>query len=154
MTTWRVLPLCLSALVLTAGLSHAGPILTLEGDGFVMRWEAFDLTPEDLAVLAERRDHGWHLGWFKKRLRDLPDPAEPDFTPGGTGWPDFPVIPGTEPGLETGGAPPILPADQSAAPEAVPVSEPSSMALVGTGLFLLARRVRSKLSRKSGPLNG
>src|SRR5688500_3097385 len=48
-------------------ITDLAPLLV--GDGFIL-YGGYTLTLDDLAVLSGRDDNGWHLGWFKKNLRD------------------------------------------------------------------------------------
>jgi len=65
----------------------------LGGDGFMLHG-GYTLSFADLAVLAATDDNGWHLGWFKKKLRS----GDGSFD--GIDWPrgenpltPFPIIP-------------------------------------------------------------
>jgi hypothetical protein len=157
-------------------IASAGPITDLQdvlvGDGYILRF-GHTLSVADLQVLAGRDDQGWHLGWFKKKLRDNDGPV--DFTGLGPSFsgPSFQIIsfgPSFQP-LGGGLTSPILPIilglpgsfpqnpaftespfslGPSTAPPAVVTPEPTSLVLMGSGLLLVARRLR-KMRSKEGP---
>jgi hypothetical protein len=156
---------------LTPSAVTAGPIsdfaTILVGDGFELRG-GFVLTAEDLATLAALDDNGWHLGWFKRKLRsnngastddsDSPDWSIPGSSTGpgsGAGQhpptpvpliPGFPLVPGipglTDDPLSPVAGEPLEDGPASAAPIAAP--EPKALVLLGAGLLLLARRVKGQ----------
>jgi hypothetical protein len=106
----------------------------LVGDGFILRW-GLTLTPEDLGLLEERDDQGWHLGWFKQKLRDAAFTVPLPSLPGGSSSPDV-LMP---PSSVQGGADLASNASSNeAVPQVTLVSEPTSMVLLASGLLGLA----------------
>lgn len=164
----RVVLATAALMLLTANSAIAGPITDLSdvlvGDGFVLR-SGHSLTYDDWLQLAARDDHGWHLGWFKRKLR-----AGTDIHPH-VGWPSFPEFSeypffspiGLPPstsiawppsiGLESpwvvgpsSGQPFINLDTQATTPIAAP--EPGSLVLMGTGLLIVVRRLRHRVPRR------
>ena len=166
--------LATAALVLlTANSAIAGPITDLPdvlvGDGFVLRY-GHSLTYDDWLQLAARDDHGWHLGWFKKKLRDSGgdfqgDPFDPIWinpisapgvgNGGGAltippGLPPWIVVPGASAPWDVPGAAggSVLTADTPAT-----VPEPGSLIMLGTGLLAVARQLRRRAAGRQSSQN-
>ena len=159
---------------LSAPVASASPITdiaVLVGEGFELRRGGV-VTAEEIQQLLDREDNGLHLGWFKRKLRDGGgvdlDFDVPGFSTGSApllspiawtppiGWPlaesgipgDL-LLPGT-PGASLILGDLLLPGTpgaslvDSAVP--VPMPEPTSIVLLGTGLALGARRWRQRRS--------
>lgn len=140
---------------LTPSAVTAEPITDLKpflvGDGFVLHF-GHTLTPEDLLLLSNGDDNGWHLGWFKRKLREGGEAGGSiDF---GGGWPGTlpidlvadpqmnPLLPVTDPN----GFPAQPLNTDGASPAAIVTPEPASLILLGSGLLVVARRVRKRRS--------
>ena len=170
----RCLVACALLVTLIPTPAAADPITDLTplmvGDGFILHG-GYTLTLEDLAVLSGRDDNGWHLGWFKKKLRDsggdfqgdTVDPiwTHPIWAPGVGNGADVTIPPGLPPWLVVPGAskPWDVPGvgagsaltNETAAPLVTP--EPGSLILLGTGLLVVARKLRRRGAGRSAPQN-
>ena len=158
------------AIWLAAAPATAEPITDLKpflvGDGFVLHFGNW-LTPEDLLLLSNRDDNGWHLGWFKRKLREGGEAGGTiDF---GGGWPGTlpidigtppltnPLLPITDPNgfpltnpllpITDPNGFPSQPLNTNGASPAAP--EPASIVLLGGGLLMVARRVRNRKTRRT-----
>jgi hypothetical protein len=78
MATLRLYVTCIAVLALSSSVAadpirKVGGVLTVNGvtltaDDFLVVNKSHVLSPDDLRVLAELPDNGWHLGWFKRSL--------------------------------------------------------------------------------------
>ena len=98
------------------------------------------LTLDDLRVLEALDDNGWHLGWFKRKLKgnggdDSPGlDGIPTITlPGGGLSLNDPAPGNTVPPIAVGGG-------QSPDLDTAAVPEPASLLLFASGLLVVARR--------------
>jgi hypothetical protein len=117
--------------------------LVLVGDGFTIHGRV-TLSAEQLGLLATLDDQGWHLGWFKQKLREAGFTVTSPSVAGGSSSLLLPPsglldLPNVSPdasvtGGNTGGA----------VAQTTPVSEPTDMMLLASGLlgFAAFRRWR------------
>ena len=144
---------CLAACLIPCS-AMAGPITDFDlkyvvvGDVLVLNSQ-HTLTLDDLRVLDALDDNGWHLGWFKRKLKA---------DSGGGSLPDFdrtPTIPlpsfDSELSLDELGLGDTTPALTEGVTEgdgqslnAVSAPEPASLFLLGSGLLVVARRLGNR----------
>ena len=111
----------------------------------------FTLTPDDLLVLAARDDSGWHLGWFNRTLRGVGHDPVAGRLAGEAPFVDTLLLNTRLPSagaLVTQSGTPFGPlsargqAGQSV--DSIPMPEPASILLLGSGLAVFARRIRKR----------
>ena len=144
---------CLTAFLIPCSAT-AGPIIDLDsryvvvGDLLVFNSQ-HTLTLDDLRVLDALDDNGWHLGWFKRKLKAG--------SVGGS-LPDFdrtPTIPlpsfDSELSLDelglgdtTGALTEGVTEGDGQSLSAVSAPEPASLFLLGSGLLVVASRLRNR----------
>ncbi len=159
----RAVPLSVITILsawLIAPVASASPITdmaVLVGEGFELRHGGV-VTAEEIRQLLDREDNGLHRGWFKRKLRDGGgvdvEFDVPGFSTGSAplllpiGWIPPIGLPLAESGIPGDlllpGTPGALLVESATSAAPVPMPEPASIVLLGTGLALGARRWRQR----------
>ena len=127
----------MTAVISTPALADpiTGMDQVLVGDGFIVHG-GVTLGAEQLGLLATFDDHGWHLGWFKQKLREGGFTGPAPSVAGGVSS-SHPLLPPNT-ALDLPSLGPDASVTGGTVAQTTPVSEPTEMVLLASGLIGVA----------------